>query len=171
MADDFPYNVFLSHHATDKAVVRPLAERLRKDGLKVWFDEWIPSPAGCPSPIRWEKVSAGRMRATGAGLGEVGRRPGEGRGAIGDSIPVKIEEGLEHSRGLVLCIRPCRIRFYFRSGPALNFSDRLSDLACAPACAILRAKCLPILEKHERRSWHARSRGGRRCRSTQQGCG
>jgi hypothetical protein len=33
MPDEFPYDVFLSHSAKDKAVVRPLAERLRKDGL------------------------------------------------------------------------------------------------------------------------------------------
>ena len=32
MPDDFPYDVFLSHSAKDKAVVRPLAERLRADG-------------------------------------------------------------------------------------------------------------------------------------------
>ena len=49
MPDEF--DVFLSHSAKDKAVVRPLAERLRKDGQKVWpvppkrlrvggFDEW-----------------------------------------------------------------------------------------------------------------------------------
>ena len=62
----FQYDVFLSHSAKDKAVVRPLAERLRKDGLKVWFDEWVLKP--------------------------------------GDSIPAKIEEGLEHSRVLVLCM-------------------------------------------------------------------
>jgi PIN domain nuclease of toxin-antitoxin system len=60
------YDVFLSHSAKDKAVVRPLAERLRQDGLKVWFDEWVLKP--------------------------------------GDSIPAKIEEGLEHSRVLVLCM-------------------------------------------------------------------
>ena len=30
------HDVFLSHSAKDKAEVRPLAERLRKDGLKVW---------------------------------------------------------------------------------------------------------------------------------------
>jgi hypothetical protein len=47
-------------------VVRPLAERLRADGLKVWFDEWVLKP--------------------------------------GDSIPAKIEEGLERSRVLVLCM-------------------------------------------------------------------
>lgn len=40
----FPYDVFLSHSAKDKVVVRPLAERLRKDGLKVWFDEWVLKP-------------------------------------------------------------------------------------------------------------------------------
>ena len=59
---DFQYDVFLSHSAKDKAVVRSLAERLRNDGLKVWFDEWALKP--------------------------------------GDSIPAKIEEGLEHSRVL-----------------------------------------------------------------------
>ena len=41
MPDEFPYDVFLSHSAKDKAVVRPLAERLRADGVKVWFDEWV----------------------------------------------------------------------------------------------------------------------------------
>jgi hypothetical protein len=63
---DFPFDVFLSHSAKDKAVVRDIAERLRKDGVKVWFDEWVLKP--------------------------------------GDSIPAKIEEGLEHSRVLVLCM-------------------------------------------------------------------
>ena len=32
--ETFPYDVFLSHSAKDKAVVRPLAERLWKDGLR-----------------------------------------------------------------------------------------------------------------------------------------
>lgn len=36
----FTYDVLLSHSSKDKAVVRPLAEWLWKDGLKVWFDEW-----------------------------------------------------------------------------------------------------------------------------------
>ena len=66
MPDDFQYDVFLSHSAKDKAVVRDVAERLRKDGVKVWFDEWVLKP--------------------------------------GDSIPSKIEEGLERSRVLVLCM-------------------------------------------------------------------
>ena len=59
MPSEFQYDLFLSHSAKDKAVVRPLAERLRQDGLKVWFDECVLKP--------------------------------------GDSIPAKIEEGLEHS--------------------------------------------------------------------------
>ena len=66
MADDFTYDVFLSHSSKDKAVVRAVAERLRADGLRVWLDEWEIRP--------------------------------------GDSIPAKIEEGLEHSRVLVLCM-------------------------------------------------------------------
>ncbi len=35
MPGDFQYDVFLSHSSKDKPAVRPLAERLRKDGLKV----------------------------------------------------------------------------------------------------------------------------------------
>jgi hypothetical protein len=62
----FTHVVFLSHSAKDKDVVRAVAERLRADGLRVWFDEWV-------------------LKA-------------------GDNIPVKIEEGLEHSRVLVLCM-------------------------------------------------------------------
>jgi len=66
MNNRFSFDVFLSHSSKDKAVVRAVAERLRKDGLRVWFDEWELKP--------------------------------------GDSIPAKIEEGLEHSRVLVLCM-------------------------------------------------------------------
>jgi hypothetical protein len=44
MPSEFQFDVFQSHSAKDKAVVRPLAERLRKDGLKVWFDEWVLDP-------------------------------------------------------------------------------------------------------------------------------
>ena len=65
-APEFSFDVFLSHSAKDKAVVRDVAERLRKEGVKVWFDEWM--------------IKAG------------------------DSIPAKIEEGLERSRVLVLCM-------------------------------------------------------------------
>jgi hypothetical protein len=43
-AEAFTHDVFLSHSSKDKAVVRALAERLRQDGLKVWFDEWVLKP-------------------------------------------------------------------------------------------------------------------------------
>src|ERR1039457_5096135 len=47
MSDDFQYDVFLSHRDKDKAVVRPLAERLRQDGLKGWLAEWgVPKADG-----------------------------------------------------------------------------------------------------------------------------
>jgi hypothetical protein len=64
--EEFLFDVFLSHSSKDTTVVRDIADRLRADGLKVWFDEWI-------------------FKA-------------------GDSIPAKIEEGLENSRVLVLCM-------------------------------------------------------------------
>jgi len=44
MPDQFQYDVFLNHSAKDKSAVRPLVERLRKDGLKVWFGEWELKP-------------------------------------------------------------------------------------------------------------------------------
>ena len=66
MAGEFQFDVFLSHSAQDKVVVRSLAERLRDEGLRVWFDDWELKP--------------------------------------GDSIPAKIEAGLEHSRVLVFCM-------------------------------------------------------------------
>jgi small GTP-binding protein len=44
MSSPFKYDVFLSHSAKDKSVVRELAEKLFRDGLKVWFDEWIIKP-------------------------------------------------------------------------------------------------------------------------------
>ncbi len=36
MADNFKYDVFLSHSSQDKAVVRDVAQRLKQDGLRVW---------------------------------------------------------------------------------------------------------------------------------------
>ena len=77
MPDELQYDVFLSHSAQDKAVVRPLAERLRADGVKVWFDEWALKP-----------------------VVPLAHRMGEGSGVRA----AKIEEGLERSRVLVLCI-------------------------------------------------------------------
>ena len=44
MQSTFTYAVFLSHNARDKPRVRKLAERLKKAGLRVWFDEWSIKP-------------------------------------------------------------------------------------------------------------------------------
>src|ERR1039457_4829894 len=75
MADEFQFDVFLSHSAKDKAVVRPLAERLRQDGLKVWFDEWeCPSPAGAGEGLRPSDGRKWRSRM------REDTWPGEGRG-------------------------------------------------------------------------------------------
>ena len=76
----FTHDVFLSHSSKDKAVVRPLVERLRQDGLKVWFVEWE-TPVASVSDRRDNSWRAERA-ATAA----------------------KIDEGLEHSRVLVLCM-------------------------------------------------------------------
>lgn len=68
MAETFKYDVFISHSSHDKPAARELAERLRKDGLRVWpgvfDDDWEIKP--------------------------------------GDAILLKIQEGLEQSRTLVL---------------------------------------------------------------------
>ncbi|MCL4706330.1 TIR domain-containing protein [bacterium] len=39
MPNDFKYDVFLSHSAKDKPVMRVLANRLKEDKLRVWFGE------------------------------------------------------------------------------------------------------------------------------------
>src|SRR5258708_5950288 len=64
--DDFPYDVFLSHSAEHNAVERPLAERLRADGLKVWFDEWELKP-GDPiaKPPGWKPSCPNRAARAG----------------------------------------------------------------------------------------------------------
>ncbi len=53
MAETFSYDVFLSHSSKDKKVVRAVAERLRADGLRVWFDEWeIKAGDSIPAKIK-----------------------------------------------------------------------------------------------------------------------
>jgi hypothetical protein len=55
MPDEFQYDVSLSHSAHDKLVVRDLAERLKKDGMRVWFDEWEIKPGdSIPAKIEEE---------------------------------------------------------------------------------------------------------------------
>jgi hypothetical protein len=68
MSKAFEYDVFLSYSSKDKKTVHALAERLKKDGLRVWLDAWEIRP--------------------------------------GDSIPLKIQRGLEQSRTLLMCMSP-----------------------------------------------------------------
>ena len=42
--EKFAYDVFISHSSKDKPAVRELAQRLKADGLRVWFDEWEIKP-------------------------------------------------------------------------------------------------------------------------------
>ena len=58
MTDSFAYDVFLSHSAKDKDVVRALAERLKADNIRVWFDEWVIKP-GDSIPAKVEEDSRG----------------------------------------------------------------------------------------------------------------
>jgi hypothetical protein len=51
MSEQFKYDVFLSHSAKDKPIVRDLAQRLKADGLRVWLDDWEIQP-GDSIPVR-----------------------------------------------------------------------------------------------------------------------
>lgn len=44
MSTAFSFDIFLSHNVNDKQRVRSLAERLRAEGLRIWFDEWAIKP-------------------------------------------------------------------------------------------------------------------------------
>ena len=50
MAETFDYDVFLSHSSKDRDIVRPLAERLHADGLRVRVDECQIRPDASLSP-------------------------------------------------------------------------------------------------------------------------
>ena len=70
MPDEVPCDVFLSHSAQDKAVVRPLAERLRADGLKHSDFGFRHSDSGFSSPCLsanafgsdWAQLESGTFR-------------------------------------------------------------------------------------------------------------
>lgn len=42
--ESFSFDIFLSHSSKDKVFVRAIAEKLRDDGFRVWFDEWEIKP-------------------------------------------------------------------------------------------------------------------------------
>jgi hypothetical protein len=74
----FTYDVFLSHSSKDKPVVRDIAERLKKD---VWFDEWV-----LPQDELRKLEAESSLHPSSFGLHPL------------------VEEGLERSRVLVLCM-------------------------------------------------------------------
>ena len=81
MSESFSFDVFLSHSSKDEEIVRAIAERLRADGLRVWFDAWELGP--------------------------------------GDSIPAKIEEGLELSQAR----HEQEFKFFRSGGQAWDIDD------------------------------------------------
>jgi hypothetical protein len=94
VAQDFQFDVFLSHCSKDKPVVRKLAARLKADGVKVWLDA--------------EQIKPG------------------------DSIPAKVDDGLEHSRLLVLCMSANAFASDWATmeSGAYRFSDPLNKARC-----------------------------------------
>ena len=97
MPDEFPYDVFLSHSAKDKAVVRPLAERLRADGVKVWFDEWELVGRDSVEPTKRQvKIEEGLERSNfGFRISDFGfAKPGMSANAFGsDPATAGLESG------------------------------------------------------------------------------
>jgi len=92
VADEFTHDVFLSHSAKDKAVLRPLAERLKQDGLRAWLDEWK------------ILVAASRQSAA-SSLADRKAFKGKDGGALPRRrYKEMMEEGLERSRVSVLCM-------------------------------------------------------------------
>jgi hypothetical protein len=51
MSETFEYDVFLSYSSNDKEIVHALAERLKRDGLRVWLDAWL-TQMGNLNPFR-----------------------------------------------------------------------------------------------------------------------
>src|SRR5438309_1941189 len=88
MPDESAHDLFLSHGATNKPMVRPLAERLRADGLRVWFGGWeIPVAASRQSAAIFLFQIALFIRRD---CGALPRR----------RYTEKLDEGLERSRVL-----------------------------------------------------------------------
>jgi hypothetical protein len=100
MPGEFPYDVFLSHSAKDKRskpptlmhetggnpVVRDVAERLKKDRLRVWLDEWEIRPG---DSIESPQSKTAKI---------------EKRSKPPTSLDDQGGKGLERSRVLVLCM-------------------------------------------------------------------
>lgn len=103
MATEFQYDVFLSHSAKDKPVVREIVERLREAELRSWFHEWVLKPG--------DNISA-----------KIGPPSHEGYGGTG--------ERLEHSR-MPACPGAARRRRRMLCMPANTFGSDWAQSVCA----------------------------------------
>jgi hypothetical protein len=121
MNEQFNFDVFLSHSAKDKAVVRAVAERLRKDGLRVW--PCPPKPPGEGGFDEWEVKPEVPLA----------RRMGEGSGVRA----AKIEEGLGHSK---LGTRNAEFGIAQPGMSANAFGSDSAQLACPAVASVRRRK-------------------------------
>ena len=106
MPEDFKYDVFLCHSPKDIAIVRALAERLKKDGLRVWFDESEPN----------QRIPLSRE--------------GEGTG-----VRAKTESALASSRTLLLCLSSHALSpadWPALESQTLHFRDPLFEITGGP---------------------------------------
>ncbi len=91
MSTNFPFGVFLSRSSKDKPRVRRLAERLKaagvqmEAGLRLWLDDWVITVAS------------------------VYDRRGKDRRSQSAATAAKMDEGLEQSRVLLLCLSPAAL--------------------------------------------------------------
>ncbi|MCX5643691.1 MAG: TIR domain-containing protein [Phycisphaerae bacterium] len=61
MSEKFRYDVFLSYSAKDKPIMSELAQRLKADGLHIWFNEWEIQPGDMIGERIEEGLEASRV--------------------------------------------------------------------------------------------------------------
>jgi hypothetical protein len=110
MADDFRYDVFLSHSAKDKTVVLAVAERLRADKLRVWLDEWEIKPGdNIPSKIEegleHSRVLVGEVISAVALAGQICRELTVSDNGIDMGIEFKSNDGKATGQKLYLQLK------------------------------------------------------------------
>ena len=57
----FQYDVFINYHRNDKKTVYPIAKRLRADGVRVWWDQWIIKPGDSIPALIEEGLESARI--------------------------------------------------------------------------------------------------------------
>jgi hypothetical protein len=73
MADDFQYDVFLSHSTKDKAAVEKIAKRLLAVGIRPWLDRWNLSPGDTVSDALEQAIKTIPCAALFFGPSDIGR--------------------------------------------------------------------------------------------------